>query len=96
MRREFWVLRIPVLPHSPGGLPGSLIDRYYGRIGPLPIGRQTAFDRAAELCNETMALFLDMARRYLTAVFEGTDPLDASVWVAESSPKTTTERQEST
>ena len=57
-----------------------MIHRYYTRIGPLPVGRQTAFDRVTQFCHQTMDLFLDMAHRYLVAVGEGTDPLDASVW----------------
>jgi hypothetical protein len=83
IRRQFWILRVPILAYPPGPLPGSMIDRYYRRIGPLPVGRQASFDRAAELCRETMALFLDMAHRYLAAVSQGTHPLDESVWLAD-------------
>jgi hypothetical protein len=96
MRREFWVLRVPVLPGAPLLLPDSFIDRYYRRVGPLPIGRQTPFDTTVELCRETMELFLDMAHRYLTAMNEGTDPIDASIWSAESPPKAMTDDREST
>lgn len=90
------MLRVPVLPGAPLLLPDSFIDRYYRRVGPLPIGRQTSFDSTVELCRETMDLFLDMADRYLRAMNEGTDPLDASVWSTESPPKAVTDGHEST
>jgi hypothetical protein len=67
--------------------PDSMIHRYYNWIGPLPVGRQTAFDRLTQFCRQTMDLFLDMARRYLAAVSEGADPLDASIWGSAESPK---------
>jgi serine/threonine protein kinase len=78
--QDFWILRVPIKPNAPGYLPDSLIDRYLTRLGPLPIGRQTSVDRAADLCRETTHLFRDMAHRYLLALSEGTDPFDAEVW----------------
>jgi serine/threonine protein kinase len=86
MGQEFWVVRIPFVAGAVLMTPDSMIHRYYNRIGPLPVGRQTAFDRVTQFCRQTMDLFLDMAHRYLAAVSEGTDPLDASVWESAESP----------
>jgi len=96
MGLEFWVVRIPVLAGAVPLTPDSLIHRYYRRVGPLPIGRQTSLDSSVELCRETMDLFLDMAHRFLTAMSEGIDPLDASIWLTESPPKAMTDDREST
>jgi len=96
MGLEFWVVRIPVLAGAVPLTPDSLIHRYYRRVGPLPIGQQTSLDSSVELCRETMDLFLDMAHRFLTAMSEGIDPLDASIWLTESPPKAMTDDREST
>jgi len=37
-----------------------------------------------------------MAHRFLTAMSEGIDPLDASIWLTESPPKAMTDDREST
>jgi serine/threonine protein kinase len=77
--RQFWLLQIPCL-HWREAPPDSLLDRYLIKLGPLPIGRQASLSYAAELCHETMDMFRDMAHRYLSAVSEGKDPLDETVW----------------
>jgi serine/threonine protein kinase len=86
MGGEFWLVRIPFVAGAVPVTPDSMIHRYYNRIGPLPVGRQTAFDRVTEFGRQTMELFLDMVHRYLAAVHEGTDPLDASIWGSAESP----------
>jgi hypothetical protein len=77
---EFWILRAPVLPHSPGGLSGPAINRYHEVLGPLPMMRQSSLDRSLEYCRETMELFRDMTRRYLFAVANDQDVYDGTVW----------------
>jgi hypothetical protein len=77
---EFWILRAPVLPHSPGGLPGPAINRYHEVLGPLPMMRQSSLGRSLEFCRETMELFRDMRRRYLFAVANDQDVYDGTVW----------------
>jgi serine/threonine protein kinase len=77
---KFWILRAPVLPHSPGGLPESAIARYHSVLGPLPMMRQSSLDRSLEFLRETMELFRDMAHRYLFVLTNEQDVQDDRAW----------------
>jgi serine/threonine protein kinase len=78
---EFWILRAPVLPHSPGGLPEAAIHRYHGILGPVPMMRPASINRALKFCQETMELFQDMAHRYVSTVANGWNLRDERTWL---------------
>lgn len=78
---EFWIMRAPILPHSPGGLPEPAITRYHKVLGPMPMMRQSSVDRVVGFFHETIELFRDMAHRYLSAATNERDLQDDGVWL---------------